>query len=87
MRNAGRRGAARHLPGAGVTEQTRVRIAGQVGSAADLRQGEDARVAYRVSGTEPTATEVQVMRSEPEPGSTGSPGREEQPAQGQQPQR
>lgn len=45
-----------------VNEQTRVEIGGQKGSATDLRQGEDARVSYEVSGTEPTAKSIQVLR-------------------------
>jgi hypothetical protein len=50
-----------------VTEQTRIQIAGRQASASDLRQGEDARVSYEVSGTEPTAISVQVLRAEPQP--------------------
>lgn len=55
-----------------ITDQTRVLIGGRSASATDLRQGEDARVAWRVSGTEATATEVQVMRSQADQGSAGT---------------
>jgi hypothetical protein len=55
--------------------RTRVRVAGQQASATDIQQGEDARVAYEVSGTEPVATEVHVLRSVRGSSSTGSPSR------------
>lgn len=44
-----------------VTERTRVQVDGRESSAADIQRGGDARVAYEVSGTEPTATVVQVI--------------------------
>lgn len=47
-----------------VTDETRIDISGRKGSASELRQGEDARVSYEVSGTEPRAVSIQVMRSE-----------------------
>jgi colicin import membrane protein len=58
-----------------VTKQTQVQISGQRRSATDLRQGEDARVAYQVSGTQPTAVNIQVVRTNPSaPSSSGSSG-------------
>jgi flagellar biosynthesis GTPase FlhF len=47
-----------------VNEGTRVRIGERDGSASDLRQGEDARVSYEMSGTEPRAISIQVLRAE-----------------------
>ncbi len=43
-----------------VTDQTRVHIDGRKASAAEIQQGGDARVAYQISGTEPTAIVVRV---------------------------
>jgi colicin import membrane protein len=58
-----------------VNEQTRVQIGNQQGSASDLRQGEDARVSYELSGTEPTATSIQVLRADgAQPAQTQTPG-------------
>ena len=54
-----------------VTGDTQVQIDGRQASSADIQQGGDARVAYQVSGTEPTATVIQVM--------TGAPSRGAQP--------
>jgi hypothetical protein len=45
-----------------VTQRTRIEIGGRQASASDLQQGEDARVSYEISGTEPTAISVQVLR-------------------------
>jgi hypothetical protein len=69
-----------------VTPQTRVEIGGRTASASELRQGEDARVSYEVTGeAQPTATSVQVLRAL----STQEPSREppavEQPSSEQRP--
>lgn len=67
-----------------VTEQTRIEISGRQASASDLQQGEDARVSYEVSGTQPTALSVQVLRPTEqrgmEPRGTIEQPRTEQPA-------
>lgn len=65
-----------------ITEQTQVRIAGAQATASEIRQGEDARVSYQVSGIEPMATEVQVLRSDAERSSAGSSGSTGSPDQG-----
>jgi colicin import membrane protein len=54
-----------------VTGNTQVQIDGRRASAAEIQQGGDARVVYQISGSEPTATVVQVI--------TGQPGRAAQP--------
>ncbi len=69
-----------------VTPETRVEIGGRAASASELRQGEDARVSYEVTGeAQPTATSVQVLRAL----STEKPSREppavEQPSSEQRP--
>jgi hypothetical protein len=43
-----------------VTGRTRIEINGQQASLQDIKQGQDARVAYQYSGTTPTATVIQV---------------------------
>ena len=48
-----------------VTGNTQVQIDGRKASSAQIQQGGDARVAYQVSGTEPTATVIQVITGEP----------------------
>jgi colicin import membrane protein len=60
-----------------VTGSTQVQIDGRRASAGEIQQGGDARVAYQISGTEPTATVVQVI--------TGQPGRAAQPAPSAEP--
>lgn len=44
-----------------LTPDTRVQIDGRQASAADIVQGGEARVAYEVTGTEPTARSVHIM--------------------------
>jgi hypothetical protein len=44
-----------------VTGRTRIEINGQQASLQDIKQGQDARVAYEFSGTTATATVIQVM--------------------------
>ncbi len=67
-----------------VTDNTRVQIDGRQASAGEIQQGGDARVAYQVSGTEPTATVVQVITGEPvrgaQPPRATEPGRTTPPA-------
>lgn len=55
-----------------LTPRTRVEIDGRQAAASDLTPGEDARVSYELSGTEPTALLVQVMRGVPSGTGTGS---------------
>ncbi len=57
-----------------VGDQTRVQIDGRAAHAADIRQGEDALVAYRMSGSQPVALTVEVATGHPEqaPASTGT---------------
>ncbi len=62
-----------------VTGNTQVQIDGRKASSAQIQQGGDARVAYQVSGTEPTATVIQVI--------TGEPGRVAQPPPAAEPER
>jgi hypothetical protein len=54
-----------------LTEQTQVRIDGRQASATEIRQGADALVSYQVSGTQPTASSVQVLTGSG-PAGTGS---------------
>lgn len=44
-----------------ITDRTQVQIDGRQASAAEIIQGGDARVAYEMAGTQPTATLVQVV--------------------------
>lgn len=48
-----------------LTDRTDLRIDGQPSSPSALKQGQDAVVAYRVSGTQPIATVVQVVTGRP----------------------
>jgi multidrug efflux pump subunit AcrA (membrane-fusion protein) len=48
-----------------VTDQTKVSVDGRTAHATDLREGQEARVAYSVSGTQPTALVVQVLTGNP----------------------
>jgi hypothetical protein len=51
-----------------VSEKTKYQVDGKQANASDIQQGEDARVVYDVSGTEPSATFVQVMSGTLPPG-------------------
>lgn len=62
-----------------VTGNTEVQIDGRRASSAEIQQGGDARVAYQVSGAEPTAVVIQVI--------TGEPGRSAQPPPAAEPER
>lgn len=58
-----------------ITKSTRVLVDGRSAEATDLQVGEDAQVAYRVSGSQPTALVIQVASGNPQPGS--SPGQDD----------
>lgn len=56
-----------------VTGDTRVTVDGHHAAAADLQPGEDAQIAYQVSGSEPVALVIQVASGNPQTGTqTGS---------------
>jgi hypothetical protein len=56
-----------------INDRTQVQIDGRQASAGEIRQGGDARVAYQMSGAEPTATVIQVITGQVQRRST-SPG-------------
>jgi alanyl-tRNA synthetase len=56
-----------------LTDRTQVQVDGRRSSASEIPQGGDARVAYEVSGTEPTAVLVQVMTGHPATGQPRAP--------------
>ncbi|WP_242342287.1 hypothetical protein [Anaeromyxobacter terrae] len=56
-----------------ITNRTRVQIDGQQASAAQITPGEDARVAYEMTGTQPTAVLVQVVTGNPAAPGAASP--------------
>ncbi len=53
-----------------VTENTHVMVDGRRAEATELQAGEDAQIAYQVSGSQPTALVIQVASGNPQ---TGSP--------------
>lgn len=55
-----------------VDENTRVMVDGRPASSAELQPGEDAQIAYQVSGSQPTAMVIQVASGNPQTGSTPS---------------
>lgn len=68
-----------------VTGQTRVEMNGQAASLQDIQPGQDARVAYQLSGTTPTATTIQIVTAPgfgTGPGSTPQGGGEGSSGQG-----
>lgn len=63
-----------------VTERTRVMVDGRQARSTDLQAGEDAQIAYQVSGSQPTAMVIQVASGNPQTG--GAPSQGDSAAQG-----
>ncbi len=55
-----------------ITDRTQVQIDGRRASASAITQGEDARVSYEMSGTQPAAVLVQDVTGNPS-GAAGTP--------------
>ena len=54
-----------------ITRQTQVLIDGRKGSPSQIQAGDDARVAYEMTGPQPTATSISVITGKVISGSSG----------------
>jgi hypothetical protein len=70
-----------------VTDRTLIRIDGRTASAAEIQQGDDARVSYQFFGTQPMAVTVQTMTGKlrRQPSETGTEPPQEPQERGGQP--